>query len=336
MSKKIRAGTSPVSRKAERMTSVIVEKFLKNGFFDEEGKPVAPVIHKYIHDNCSDYRLFHNPLTNEFINMGGDKLKRHPLDTLLAVDEDFLLFNEKLQFPQRWQYTSDYIKRHMYLDALRCTGVPHRPLCFWISRDIVEEAISKKANLAAWMLKRISERLKRLLGGTEFGLWFHLEHKPGEPEKVHAHGLIYIADESWFEDKRTKYRAVRDEIRTATGFLPNIGPDAIATERWVHTQNKPLNHGYIDYCVKSRRERTSNERFNISNLMPNYVGVPSLEIGNRIEAVSHTLSRRSKSFYEAVLPVVRGFMTGEVYYWNARQWEAIGATEVDGLVELPV
>ena len=335
MYKKIRARTSPVSREAERLTSVMVEKFIDNAFLNAHGKAVAPVVYNFIHDQCSDRRVFSNPLTHELMSIGGDKLKQHPLDVLLASDEDFLLFNHKLAFPQRWQYTSDFIKRYMYLDALRCAGIPHRPLCFWISPEIVEEAISNKANLAAWMLKRISERLKRLLGDSEFGLWFHLEHSPGQPEKIHAHGLIYFADECWFEEKRTKYRAIRDAIRSATGFTPTIGKDAIAPERWVYTQSKELNHGYIDYCVKSRRERTANPRFDISKLMPNYVGIPSVEVGGRIEAVSHSLTRRGRSFYESVLPVVRGFMNGEIYYWDKDRWETCGADGAGLPVALP-
>ena len=219
----------------------------------------------------------------------------------------------------------------MYLDALRFTNTPHRPICFWISQELILEAISRKENLAAWMHKRISARLTRLFGDTEFGLWFHLEHIPGQSDKVHAHGLIFVDDESWFKPRSIRYTHLRRHIREATGFNSDIHTGDIDKERWVHTPVKRLNHGYVDYCVKSRRERTAHPRFNITKLMPHYVGVPSAEIGHRLEAVSASLTRRAKHFYQGVLPTVRGFMTGDVLHWDDNQWIAAGAAMTDGL-----
>ena len=128
----------------------------------------------------------------------------------------------------------------------------------------------------------------------------------------------YILDEAWFKYRSVKYRDLRDNIRTATGFVPDIDPESISMEKWLYTPNKPLNHGNQDYSTKSAREKS----FHL-----NYAGEPTKEIGERIEATSHTLRHRSQAFYERMRPFLRAFITGDVLDWNDDKWEAIGVTD---------
>lgn len=316
------------------MTSDIIRNFSKNWFFNEEGKLVAPVIIDYLIENSSDFTTYRHPYTRKLMARGAGNMKRHPIDALLDNPKEFSVGGQKLPRPQRWADTSAELKRDMYLYSLLYCCVPHRPICFWIGEELAAEAISKKKDLAAWMLKRISDRLKRLLGDTEFGLWFHIEHVPGEPDKLHAHGIIYAEDEAWLTSGSSQYTKLRDEIRKATGFKPELHGKAIRKGDWVHMPKKSLNQGHVAYSTKSSRATTSNPRFNIAEMMPNYIGVPSEEIGDRIEAVSHSLTKRAEEFYESVRPIVRGFITGKVFDWDDDEWRAAGATFDDGLIEL--
>lgn len=315
--KKMRKKNPRSNVHGERLHAVMIEKFYNFGFFSESGKLVAPVIGDWVRSKCSDYQAYRNRKTGKLIRTGGDKIIHHPLDALFDCPTDFLMSTEKLPHPKRWQDTTHVICRYMHLDALRCEGVPHRQITFWIGRDLIEESKLTGKPLAAWLLKRLSDRLRRLLGDTEFGLWFHLEHKPDDPDKIHAHGLIYIMDESWFKYRSAKYRDLRDNIRSATGFVPDIDPESISMEKWLFTPNKPLNHGNQDYSTKSDRLKS----FHLS-----YAGEPTLEIGELIEATSHSLRRRSQAFYERMRPLVSAFITGEVLDWDDDQWEAIGVT----------
>jgi len=301
----------------ERFHAMMIEKFYKLGFFSETGRIVSPVIENWVDINCTNYRSFRNKKTGKLIRTGGDKIIHHPLDALFECPKGFLFSEDNMPLPKRWQDTTHINRRYMYLDALRCEGVPYRQITFWIGRDLVEESKRSGKPLAAWLLKRLSDRLRRLLGDTEFGLWFHLEHKPDAPDKIHAHGLIYILDEAWFKYRSAKYRDLRDNIRTATGFVPDIDPESISMEKWLFTPNKPLNHGNQDYSTKSAREKS----FHL-----NYAGEPTKEIGELIEATSQTLRRRSQAFYERMRPFLRAFITGDVLDWNDDQWEAIGVT----------
>ncbi|WP_291075705.1 hypothetical protein [Hyphomonas sp.] len=334
MGKKFRKRNPRISRQFERITSDIIKYFGKNHFFDEEGKLVAPVIIDYLIENSSDFRTFPHPYTKKLTAKGEGKMKRHPIDALLDNPKEFSIGGERLPLPQRWADTSAELKRDMYLHSLVYCRIPHRPICFWIGEELVAEAISEKKDLAAWMLKRISDRLKRLLGDTEFGLWFHIEHIPGEPDKLHAHGIIYAVDESWLASGNTQYTKLRDEIRKATGFKPEICGKGIRKENWVHMQKKSLNQGYVAYSTKSSRVTTRNPRFDIAKMMPDYIGVPSEEIGDRIEAVSHSLTKRAKNFYESARPIVRGFMTGKVFDWDDDDWKKAGATFDDGSIDI--
>ena len=334
MGKNIRNRSSRTSRHSERMTVDIIRLFGKEFFFNGEGTLEAPVVVDYLERCCSDIVRFRHPYTKKWTIRGEGKLKRHPVDAILENPKSFSIGGEKLPLPQRWTDTSAKLKRSMYLDALLYCRIPHRSICFWIGEELVAEATSKKKDLAAWMLKRISDRLKRLLGDTEFGLWFHIEHTPGEPHKLHAHGIIYVTDKSWLTPGNAQYVKLREEIRKATGFECELHGKAIRKEDWIHTPEKKLNQGYINYSAKSSRTKTRNPGFNIANMMPNYIGVPSVEIGDRIEAVSHSLTKRAKKFYESVRPTVRGFMTGKVFDWDDDDWLKAGATFDDGSIEL--
>lgn len=322
--KKMRAPNPRRSLLTQTLTAVMVEKFHRLGFFSSSGELVRPVIKDWFLEQCTDHHIIKDPYTKRLVKRGGSKITKQPIDALMNSTGRWRESKAGYSLPKRWEDTTERFRREMYLDALKCEGIPHRQMTFWIGKDLITESKQKNKPLAALLLKRLRERLSRLLGDTEFGLWFNIEAIPGEPDKLHAHGLLYVTDKTWLMNRSVKYDKLRNAIRDATGYEPNIDPDAIKKQHWLLLPKKNLNHGNQAYCSKSRRGR----RFHMS-----HCGEPSQDIGYVIEATSHSLRRRSKAFYERMRPLLSAFITGEVLDWDDAQWEAIGATEDDGLID---
>lgn len=325
----------------------MIERFMQAGFFDSRGRLVPSVIDSFILDNCIREEDYTTGWRKPYKAQASDIVVRHPIDVLFNSDDEFLIAGEKMPNPKRWEDLSTDAQRHYYLHCLRCEAVPFRPITFWIGADLIEQSKADGKPLAAWLLKRLSDRLRRLLGDTEFGLFFHLETTPGEPHKLHAHGIIYISDESWFRYRSAKYTKLRNVIRDVTGFehgieisdlynvdeLPpedlldhspllslaprRIALKGIAKERWLFTPHKPVNYGFINYSTKSAR----HQMFQFSS-----AGVPEPEIGERIEAASMKLRRRARDFYERIRPLMKAFQTGDILDWEDEDWKKVGGT----------
>ncbi|WP_290949970.1 hypothetical protein [Hyphomonas sp.] len=302
---------------ADALCSEIIEKMYNEGFFSSDGQLIAPVIEEWVLRNCTNYKCFRDK-SGKLIRQGADKFTTHTLDAILKTPVGQRFSDLAIEKPKRWYDTTKMFHRYMYLDCLRCEGIPHRQLTFWVGQDLLQEARTLGKPLAAWLLKRIREQLKRLLDDTEFGLWFHLEHKPGEPDKIHAHGLLYIVDEAWLMSGSVKYGQVREAIREATGFEKGLCDGDMAKERWVFTPDKELNHGNQIYSSKSRRGRLFK--------LP-YMGEPDLALGTQIECTTQSLRKRAQTFYERARPLVTAFIDGSILEWSDERWNELGVTQ---------
>ena len=315
--KKLRRRNPRARASADACCSQIIEKMQNEGFFSSDGQLIAPVIEEWVWRNCTNYKCFRDK-SGKLIRRGGDKFTTHTLDAILKTPVGRRVPHLEIEKPKRWYDTAKMFRRFMYLDCLRCEGIPHRQLTFWVGYDLLQEARTLGKPLAPWLLKRIREQVKRLLGDTEFGLWFHLEHKPGEPDKIHAHGLIYVVDEAWFISGSRKYSQLRTAIREATGFEMGLNIGEITKERWVFTPDKELNHGNQYYSSKSRRGRLFK--------LP-YMGEPDLALGTQIECTTQSLRKRAQTFYERVRPLVTAFIDGSVLDWPEERWNELGVTQ---------
>ena len=314
--KKMRAPSSRVSKTDENQHIQIIRKMLDYKMFADDGRVSAAVMDYYLYRVCTNYSRYKLPESGLTIKTKGTKVTKHTLDGVMKSVRGMSFVGDTISLPQRWNDTSPKLKRRMYLGALLASDIPHRSITFWVGSKLIAQSKAKGKPLAAWLLKRISQRLKTILGDIEFGIWFHLETKPSEPDKIHAHGIIYVADPVWLRSRTLEYKDLRESIRIATGYEPMIGGTPIRKERWVHISDKPLNFGIIDYAEKSRRNRLFTAQF---------IGEPSEQIGNRIEATSQTLIKRGRSFYEHTRPFVRAIITNQLADWSTDEYEKAGA-----------
>lgn len=314
--KKRRRKDSRISKIAEAYVPILLDKLAGIHAFDPDGRLIYPVIEELVLSKCTDYRRYHHPHTRKIVESGGEFNGRTVCDALLgqdgiSVSTDSRAWRKQIGYFQRWEDTSPIFQAAMILYALKLEGKPHRQLTFHISKHLADEAIRKKQPLQALVQKRLREHVKRLLGDVEFGMWYHIEQVPFKPDKLHAHGLIYLHDGDWFTDNLRRNERLRDTIKIATGY------DGRGGKNWLAMRDRTMNVGWIWYSTKGARDR----------LRTALADSPSVEqAGKRLESRSHSLSRIGKDFYSRIRPFLNATLTNEILDWTDDEWEAVGVT----------
>ena len=94
---------------------------------------------------------------------------------------------------------------------------------------------------------------------------------------------------------------------------------------WQEMKEQDLNFGWIDYSRKGRRDRLFIMDFEIC---PEEVGEP-------LSAMSHSMARRAKLFYERLLPLVRAIVGNKYPEFSADDWRKLNDGYDDPLWFLP-
>lgn len=90
--------------------------------------------------------------------------------------------------PKEWRYTSHLLRDLTMFHA--CRPGHARKLTCWIGETLKKRAREENRILAKWLRKRISDRLRRLMGAGEYEFWFSLEATRKDREAIHAHGIL--------------------------------------------------------------------------------------------------------------------------------------------------
>ena len=190
--------------------------------------------------------------------------------------------------PKRWPDTKLRLRHDFIFYGIAGDPSTHRAITFWIGKELIERCRAESRDIAGFIHKRISDRLRRHLPGTRFGVWFHVEPMRDQPDALHAHGLLWIDDADVFFKKR-RYGAMREQIRLATGF------DKSMTKRqWLHTADNDLSAGWVTYCRKTLIRKRAAELLQQPKLMiDGYTG----------EAGSQSLKRSARVLYERMRKV---------------------------------
>lgn len=198
------------------------------------------------------------------------------------------------------------------LEALKHDGTPHWKFTFYIGADLVEKCLASQKPLAGYINKRIVRNLKQVLGGVEFGLWFHIEPTPEksvERPPYHAHGIFYIDDESWLIRRSVRYKSVRDALWTATGL-----DNTMSSKKWLDLKREDMNSSWLRYSMESRNDR----RWWIRD----YLVCPE-EVGRPLSAMTHTMRRKTRRFYERMLPLLRAIAADRYAEFDTDDWEKL-------------
>lgn len=312
--KKKRRSPKRISQVAEARVPVLLEKLEAIGAFDESGRLIQPVIEDFFLKHCTNYRRYRNPVTGMIEETGG-KLTGRTLAEALLRDPRSRRKGGRPRLPRRttmlkrWQDTSPDFHATMILYALKLEGRPHRQLNFHIHEQLASEAQERGVDLQAHLQKLLRERLQRVLGEVEFGLWYRVEQVPFETNSLHAHGLLYIAEADWLKDSSRRNERLRKAIREITC------DDGRRGNNWLCLADKQMNAGMVFYAAKGRRDL----------LRRPLASSPPIELtGHRLESRSHSLSRIGKEFYERVRPFLNAAMFGDLLDWDDAQWEAVG------------
>lgn len=297
---------------ADATSRLIIKNLVEMGAFAENGHIVQPVLRNWYEDHVLGRRWRFCPETmcreEHYL-----KNTRHCVDAL----EDRGRMPKrgpdlKHQSPRRWNDVKPYTRNYMMLPTVKHDGTPHRKFTFYIGDQLITKSIEAGLPLAGHLNKRIVRNLKNVLGDIEFGLWFHLEPTPVKEIRrpsFHAHGLIYIEDELYFMRRSRKYISVIKALWAATGLDETM----MTRQNWLDLQEADLNSGWIRYSTESRNNRRYPMPYEVC---PESVGSP-------LSAMTHTFRRKTRNFYERVLPLMRAIAADRFEEFSAEDWELI-------------
>lgn len=295
---------------ADANSLAVIHKLIDLGVFEEHGYVAQGVIDNWYEKDCIGRLGWWNSKKKEF-KVTHFKKPRHSFDAIDYVCGNSQILSRKYERPRRWYDTKPLLRLYMMLVALKHAGVPYRKLTFYIGEELVEASKAAGQPLAGYVNKRISRTLKALLGDVEFGVWFHIEPTPEKSAKrppYHAHGIIFIADPSWFIRHSNKRKKLGRAFLKATGKDETMCP-----QNWQEMKEQDLNFGWIDYSRKGRRDRLFIMDFEIC---------PE-EVGDPLSAMSHAMTRRAKGFYERLLPLIRAIVENKYPEFSADDWRKL-------------
>lgn len=225
---------------------ILLDKLAELDAFDDCGRVIYPVVEDYVFRKCTDYRRYRDKNTGQIKEVGGNLTGKLISDALL--DNNVIRLGpgevdtrQRTRWLKRWEDTTPEMQAIAIQYGLKIEQKPHCQICFHIGQPLVEEAIAARQPLAAFILRRLRQKMPALLGDAEFGLWFFVEQVPYKDESLHAHGLLYINDDSWFPDNARKNERLRELIKKETG------DDGRVEKNWFSMREIDMDAGNIWY-----------------------------------------------------------------------------------------
>jgi hypothetical protein len=280
----------------------IIDEITRLGGIDEDGMFVRPVIEKY-------YNTIYEQRLIEIASLNRPRRKSKPsAKEISAVRKHCASLTAK-----RWFDTGHRLRGATIIFAT--DGDPRLRSAFtlWLDPAIVEQARREKKVLSALVRQRLYDRLSRLLGAKQFGFWFHLERTRKDGLDIHIHGVITLADETYFS-VRSKRDRLREEIMAAGGNEFKRGKD-----RALHMKSANLNIGWINYCRKQRPLRRLKQMTH--RILPDDIGRP-------LDAWAGTLKQTTTRFHKRAHVVVNAIISGKIRDWDDATWEKYSAPEL--------
>lgn len=313
--KKVRRPNPRRSLNADNQAILIIEKFADIGAIVPGGFYDQGVIESWYVENTlgftapehDDGMLNWDADGNIIPPKGAIPFERTAL-AAIAGDDAETAFN-----PRRWFDTTVRLRKYMLLYGVKGDPNTHRPLTIWIGKDMIAESRRTGKPLAKMLHKRLSDRLRRLLGAGNFGIWLNIEVSDKAAYALHAHGLLYVKDARYLVDDSKERDALVRELMDGSDADESQHPP-----NWVRFTKKDLNKGWIEYCRKARRDRL----YRIS------AKEPPTDIGKQLEAGTHTLRGQARDFYDRSRLLVRALSRGELPEWSPEDWARITGPSV--------
>jgi hypothetical protein len=316
--KKVRGLNPRRSLDAEAQVLRTIEAFAEMGAITVGGYFDQGVIESWYLENCYD---LHHPEGDEVWDFEQDAwVSLDPLPTgdkiaapLTAIFGDNV---RKVFKPKRWFDTTPRFRKCMLLYGVRGDPATHRPLTIWIGKEMIETSRATGKPLAAMLHKRLSDRLRRLLGVGNFGMWLNVESSDKAPYALHGHGLLYVKDARYLVDDSKERDTLIRELMDGSDY-----DKSMHAPNWVRITAKDLNTGWIDYSRKARRGRL----FRVS------ATEPPKDIGDRLEAGTHELRRQASDFYARARIMFTGLAKEEILDWTDDDWKRVTGPTFPGL-----
>lgn len=305
--KKPRKHIARRSTHAQSQTLMIIDKLAELGGLEDDGTAHRLVIEEYIADNCWDLnKRVSREKTGKKIGItrpSGDRVQS--IIAALDIDEDLF----ELIRPKRWQDTSVHFRRQMILYGAKGDTALYRQFTTWIGDELIKQARMSGTPLSDILLSRIRDHLDRLMGAGNWGIWFNIESRNTEnPYDLHAHGVFYVADPAFLRTGNVRKTKLYQALRTASGWTSKDDKS-----NWTALGEKSLNRGWMEYCLKCRRDR----RFETSKKPP------PIDIGHKTWAGSRLLTQRAKRFYERMRVLTYALADESILEWDQKDWEIV-------------
>jgi hypothetical protein len=293
---------------------ILLDKLVELDAFDNCGRVIYPVVEDYVFRKCTDYRRYRDSTTGQIKEVGGNLTGKLVGDALLGNNSIRLAPGEvetrqRTRWLKRWEDTTPEMQAIAIQYGLKIEQKPHCQICFHIGQPLVEEALAARQPLAAFILRRLRQKMPALLGDVEFGLWFFVEQVPYKEESLHAQGLLYINDDSWFPENARKNERLRKLIRKETGDNSRVD------NNWLLMRELDMDAGNIWYSTKASEKRMRSRH---------PAAAPVELTGSRLEARSQVMSRIGKEFYTRMRPFINALLTNQLLDWEESDWERVG------------
>lgn len=316
--KKVRGPNPRRSLDAEAQVLRTIEAFAEMGAIKAGGYFDQGVIETWYQENCYDLREADGEEIWDFNQEDwistappptGDKIAT-PLTAIMGDDI------RKVFKPKRWFDTTPRFRKCMLLYGVKGDPATHRPLTIWIGKEMIEASRATGKSLAAILHKRLSDRLRRLLGAGNFGVWLNVESSDKAPSALHGHGLLYVKDARYLVDGSRERDLLIRELMDGSGY-----DKSMHAPNWVRITAKDLNTGWITYCRKARRGRL----FRVSAPEPPH------DIGQQLEAGTHELRRQASDFYARARIMFAGLAKEKILDWTDDDWKRVTGPKLPGL-----
>ena len=303
--KKMPTTKSRSNAAADSYTRTAIGILVEMGAFESNGRVARLVIEEWYEKFAKGKRINTNPRTG-ITKITYTKNKRHAFEALTERCRMTPHSNEVYEKPKRWYDVKPLTRLCTMLFALQHNRTPYAQMTFYIGKDLIQSSKDRGVPLAKILNKRLQQRLNELLPDVEFGFWLNIEGKPDDEEALHAHGIIFVEDETWFTIDSRKRRKLVSAIKIASDE-----DGTMDRTRWLDLHYKELNVGWIHYSRKGRRGR----RWKVKAWAE-----AQEEIGLQLSSTSHTLSRRTQEFYERLRPLLTAIIRDKFEEFGDDDW----------------
>ena len=102
---------------------------------------------------------------------------------------------------------------------------------------------------------------------------------------------------------------MREALWVATGL-----DNTMSRKKWLDLKREDMNTGWLRYSMENRNDR----RWSIRDYL-----VCSEEVGRPLSAMTHTMRRKTRRFYERMLPLLRAIAADRYAEFDADDWEKL-------------